>query len=176
MKDILIYILPYELTKFNRDKQLNLYHYFRSFRRIPRDVRVSALKKYRDDRDQPFNIILINEYRKYISNRYPIFNRLSDRQISDIAQNLYSGKLGRLAENLEYMINEELKVEDIRLKYIERLASLPKGEVKRYSKLKSMLKSKAEELGMRLSDRRIHSLYKVYNIRKTSEVYPSKRV
>ncbi len=93
-------LTAYELTKFDRGEQLNLYHYFHSFRRIPRDVRVSALKKYMDNRGQPFDNFLIDEYKNYISSKYPIFGRLSDGQIADIAQNIDSDKLGKLAEIL----------------------------------------------------------------------------
>ena len=99
-------LTAYELTKFSRDEQLNLYHYFRSFRKIPRDVRIKALKKYMDNRGQPFSSLFIGEYRNYISNKYPIFNRLSDAHIINIAQNIEPNSLGKLSENLEYMINE----------------------------------------------------------------------
>ncbi len=152
----------YELTKFSRDEQLNLYHYFRSFRRIPQAIRVEALKKYRDNRSQPFDIILIDEYRNCISSKYPIFGRLSDGQIADIAQNIDSSSLGKLAENLEYMISEGLKVEGLRLKHMESLASLSRDEFERYSGFKRVLKTKAEKLGMRFWRSCIWRMVEIY--------------
>ena len=44
----------YELTKFSKDEQLNLYHSFRSFRKISQVARIKALKKYMDNRDQQY--------------------------------------------------------------------------------------------------------------------------
>lgn len=87
-------LTAYELTKFSGDEQLNLYHHFRLFRKIPQVVRVKALEKYMGNRGQRFNTLLIGEYRKYISNKYPIFNWLDGM------------RLGKLAENLEFIISE----------------------------------------------------------------------
>ncbi len=141
----------YELSKFDEDEQLRLQGVLRALKNIPQVIKVEALKKYRESKDE-FRDILIMEYKRSLCSKYPIFKCLNDKHIGGIAMDVKPNKLQRLAGNLEFFIATNLDPSRLEINDIKVIAGLSRAELDRFSRFRSSLKIIAEKFGVDLND------------------------
>jgi len=117
----------YELTKFERSEQFKIANVLKNYSHIPQEIRVKALKIYRES-GRDFKSILLNLYRDKVLQSCRLVSQLDNLAISYLVTRYSLKDIGELCKRLE-VLKDKVDLSRINVSIVDGLLNISPKEL-----------------------------------------------